>query len=314
MRLKLWQKRWRNIKNSMSIIFDENTNVLVQGMTGKEGQRSAESMIESGVKVSAGVTPGKGGQEVLGKPIFNTVTEAMQHDNGINLSVLYVPPLAVFAAAMEAMDADIKTIIIIAENVPIKDSALILERARELSCRVLGPSSIGVSNSKLGKLGSIGKPQDSKIFSLGNVGIISKSGGMCAETASVLTQKGIGQSTIVGIGGDVIVGTNFADMLAMFEKDEETKAVVIFGEVGGFYEHQIADMVKSKEFTKPVIAYISGQFVEKLGRNLALGHAGAIIEGDQTTARAKKKALKEAGVLVADYHYQIPELVAQALK
>lgn len=297
----------------MSIIFDESTNVLVQGMTGKEGQRAAEGMIASGVKVSAGVTPGKGGQEVLGKPIFNKVAEAMAHDSTINLSVLYVPPLAVFAAAMEAMDAGIKTIIIIAENVPIKDSALIVERARELACRVLGPSSIGISNSKLGKLGSIGNPKDSKIFSPGNVGIISKSGGMCAETASVLTQKGIGQSTVVGIGGDVIIGTNFVDVLAMLEKDEETKAVVIFGEVGGFYEHQIADMVKSKDFTKPVIAYISGQFVEKLGRSLALGHAGAIIEGDQTTAQSKKKALKEAGVLVADYHYQIPELVAQAL-
>lgn len=298
----------------MSIIFDENTNVLVQGMTGKEGQRSVEGMLASGVKVSAGVTPGKGGQTVLGKPVFNKVAEAMEHDSSINLSVLYVPPLAVFVAAMEAMDSGIKTIIIIAENVPVKDSALILERARELNCLVLGPSSIGVSNSKLGKLGSIGNPKDSKVFSPGNVGIISKSGGMCAETASVLTQKGIGQSTIVGIGGDVIVGTNFVDVLAMFEKDEDTQAVVIFGEVGGFYEHQIVDIVKSKEFTKPVIVYISGQFVEKLGRSLALGHAGAIIEGDQTTARAKKKALKDAGVLVADYHYQIPKLVSQSLR
>ena len=298
----------------MSIIFDENTNVLVQGMTGKEGQRSTESMLESGVKVSAGVTPGKGGQRVLDKPVFNKVAEAMQHDSSINLSVLYVPPLAVLAAAMEAMDAGIKTLIIIAENVPVKDSALILEHARNNDCRIIGPSSIGVLNTKLGKLGSIGKPQESKIFSPGKVGIISKSGGMCAETASILTQKGIGQSSIVGIGGDVIVGTTFVDVLKMFEQDEETKAVVIFGEVGGFYEHKIAYMVKSKKCTKPVIAYISGQFVEKLGRSLALGHAGAIIEGDLTTARAKKKALKEAGVLVADYHYQIPELVQQVLK
>lgn len=298
----------------MSIILNEQTNVLVQGMTGREGQKATESMIESGVKVSAGVTPGKGGQKVLDKPIFNTVAEALVHDSSINTSVLYVPPLMVLAAALEAIDAGVKILVIIAENVPVKDSALILEHARNKNCRIVGPSSIGISNFKLGKLGSIGKPQDSKIFSPGNVGIISKSGGMCAETASVLTQKGIGQSSIVGIGGDVIVGTNFVDVLVMFEKDKDTKAVVIFGEVGGFYEHQIADMVKSKQFTKPVIAYISGQFVEKLGRSLALGHAGAIIEGEQTTARVKKKILKEAGVLVADYHYQIPELVAQALK
>lgn len=297
----------------MSVIINENTNVLVQGMTGREGQKATESMIESGIKVSAGVTPGKGGQEVQGRPIFNTVAEALQHDSSINTSVLYVPPLMVLAAALEAIDAGVKILVIIAENVPVKDAALIIEKARELNCRVLGPSSIGVLNTKLGKLGSIGKPQESKMFSSGNVGIISKSGGMCAETASVLTQKGIGQSSVIGIGGDVLVGTNFADVLKMFEQDEETKAVVIFGEIGGFYEHQIADMVKSKKFTKPVIAYISGQFAEKLGRSLALGHAGAIIEGEQTTARVKKKILKEAGVLVADYHYQIPELVEQAL-
>lgn len=298
----------------MSVIINGNTNVLVQGMTGREGKKATESMIESGIKVSAGVTPGKGGQEVQSKPIFNTVVEALKHDSSINTSVLYVPPLMVLAASLEAIDAGMKILVIIAENVPVKDSALILEKAREFNCRVLGPSSIGVLNTKLGKLGSIGKPQESKTFMRGNIGIISKSGGMCAETASVLTQKGIGQSSIVGIGGDVLVGTNFVDVLAMFEKDQDTEAVVIFGEVGGFYEHQIADMVKSKEFTKPVIAYISGQFVEKLGRNLALGHAGAIIEGDQTTAQAKKKALKDAGVLVADYHYQIPELVKKVLK
>lgn len=298
----------------MSVVIDENTNVLVQGMTGREGQKAAESMIESGIKVSAGVTPGKGGQEVQGRPIFNTVVEVLQHDSSINTSVLYVPPLMVLAAALEAIDAGIKTLIIIAENVPVKDSALILEHARNKDCRIIGPSSIGVLNTKLGKLGSIGKPQESKMFSPGKVGIISKSGGMCAETALVLTQKGIGQSSIVGIGGDVIVGTNFVDALELFEQDGQTEAVVIFGEIGGFYEHQMAEMVKSKKFTKPVIAFISGQFAEKIGRSLALGHAGAIIEGDQTTARAKKKALKEAGVLVADYHYQIPELVKQALK
>lgn len=297
----------------MSVIIDKNTNILVQGMTGREGQRATEGMVESGIKVSAGVTPGKGGQEVLGKPIFNTVAEALKHDSTINTSVLYVPPLAVLSAAKEAIAADIKTVVIIAENVPVKDSALILEEAREKNCRVVGPSSIGILNTKLGKIGSIGKAQESKMYSPGNIGIISKSGGMCAETALVLTQAGLGQSTVVGIGGDVIAGSNFVDILELFEKDEETKAVVIFGEIGGFYEHQIAEMVKDKKFTKPVIAFISGLFAEKLGRSLALGHAGAIIEGGQTTATAKKKILKEAGILVADYHHQIPQLVKQAL-
>ena len=297
----------------MSVIINENTNILVQGMTGREGQKATAGMIESGVKVSAGVTPGKGGQEILERPIFNTVAEALAYDSTINTSVLYVPPLAVLAAAQEALAAGISTLVIIAENVPVKDSVLILEEAREKNCRVLGPSAIGVLNTKLGKLGSIGKAQESKMYSSGSIGIISKSGGMCAETALVLTQAGLGQSTIVGIGGDVIVGSNFVDILELFEQDKETEAVVIFGEIGGFYEHQVAEVVKQKKFSKPVIAFISGQFAEKLGRSLALGHAGAIIEGSKTTATAKKQVLKEAGVLVADYHYQIPELVKQAL-
>ena len=297
----------------MSIIINKNTNVVIQGMTGKEGSRAAEGMIESGIKVSAGVTPGKGGQEVLGKPIFNTVKEALAHDATINTSVLYVPPLAVLGAAFEAMTAGVKTLVIITENVPVLDSAKIFEKSKELSCRVLGPSSVGILNTRLGKLGSIGKAQESKMYSAGNIGIISKSGGMCAETALVLTQAGLGQSTVVGIGGDVIIGTTFVDMLELFQNDAETEAVVLFGEIGGFYENQVAEMVKDKKFTKPVIAFISGQFAEKLGRSLALGHAGAIIEGELTTARAKKKILREAGVLVADYHYQIPDLVKQVL-
>lgn len=297
----------------MSIIIDENTNVVVQGMTGREGQKATLSMIESGIKVSAGVTPGKGGKQVHDRPIFDKVSEALEHDSSINTSVLYVPPLMVFNAAIEAMNAGVKIIIIIAENVPVKDAALIIEHARVTGCRVLGPSSIGVLNMSLGKLGSIGKPQESKMYSKGSVGIISKSGGMCAETALALTQDGIGQSTIVGIGGDVLIGTNFVDVLELFEEDDETEAVVIFGEIGGFYENQIAQMVTDKKFTKPIVAFISGQFAEKLGRSLALGHAGAIIEGELTTAKAKKKILREAGVLVADYHYQIPELVKKAL-
>src|SRR3989338_9992334 len=212
----------------MSIIIDEKTNVLIQGMTGREGRQAAESMIGSGITVSAGVTPGKGGQMVFDKSIFNTVQEACEHNHLINTSVLYVPPLMVLSAALEAMDAGVKTLVIISENVPVKDTALIIEHARDTTCRVIGPASIGVLNTRLGKLGSIGKAQESKMYSQGSVGIISKSGGMCAETALVLTQQGVGQSTVVGIGGDVLLGSSFADILELFEQDEETEAVVIF--------------------------------------------------------------------------------------
>lgn len=297
----------------MSIIIDKNTKVLVQGMTGREGQKATLSMIESGIGVVAGVTPGKGGQEVHGKPIFSTIREAVDFDKSINTSVLYVPPLMVLSAALEAIDAGLKTLVIVAENVPVKDAALIIERAKSKSCRVLGPSSIGILNTNLGKLGSIGKPQESRMFKKGEVGIVSKSGGMCAETSLVLTNENIGQSTVVGIGGDVLLGTDFVDILELFEKDEETKAVVLFGEIGGYYEHKVAQMVKSGKFSKPIVAFISGRFAQKLNRNLALGHAGAIIEGENTTAQAKKKMLEEAGVLVAQYHHQIPELLKQVI-
>lgn len=297
----------------MSVIIDKKLRVVVQGMTGKEGARATAEMIESGIKVVAGVTPGKGGQQVLDLPVFNTVAEAIKSTPEINTSVLYVPPLAVLSAAIEAIEAGIKILVIVAENVPISDSAKIFAKSKKFNCRVLGPSSIGVLNTRLGKLGSIGKSQESRMYSQGFVGIISKSGGMCAETALILTQQGIGQSTIVGIGGDVIISSNFVDILELFEQDEETKVIVIFGEIGGYYEHQVAEMVKAKKFTKPIVAFISGQFAWSLGRGLALGHAGAIIEGEQTTAAAKKEILKEAGVLVADYHYQIPELVKSIL-
>ncbi|MAF14011.1 MAG: succinate--CoA ligase subunit alpha [Parcubacteria group bacterium] len=297
----------------MSILINQNTNVVVQGMTGKEGSRAAQSMIESGIKVSCGVTPGKGGQKVLDLPIFDSVLEAFEHDGTINTSVLFVPPLMVLDAALEAINGGVKVLVIITENVPVPDSAKIIEQAKLFNCQVVGPSSVGILNTNLGKLGSIGKPQESKMYSPGNIGIISKSGGMCAETALVLTQKGLGQSTVVGIGGDVLIGCDFVDILKLFEQDEETKVVVFFGEIGGNYEQLVAEAVKTKQFTKPLVAFISGQFAEKIGRSLALGHAGAIIHKGADTAQSKKKVLKEAGVLIADYHYQIPDLVKIAL-
>ncbi|MDD9953741.1 MAG: CoA-binding protein [Candidatus Woesearchaeota archaeon] len=291
----------------------KETVVLVQGMTGKEGTRASELMIESGITLSAGVTPGKGGQEVHGKPIFNSVQEAKEHDPAINTSVLYVPPLFVYGAAMEAMDAGIELLIIISENVPVQDTAKLIEHARTNGKRVIGPASIGIMNTALGKIGSIGFPGQNEAYSKGNIGIISKSGGMSGETANILTQAGLGQSTVVGIGGDMLIGTTFTDVLDYFEQDEGTAAVVMFGEFGGRYEQHVAQHVHEKKFTKPVIAFIGGQFAETLNRSLALGHAGAIVD-KENTANAKKRILQDAGVLVADYHYQIPELVQEALQ
>ena len=297
----------------MSIIIKKDSCVLVQGITGKEGQRATEEMITSGVCVSCGVTPGKGGQTVKGKKVFDSVEEAVKFDKHINTSVLYVPPLLVFDAAMEAMHAGITTLIIITENVPIKDTSKLVCYAREHSIQIIGPSSVGVLDTTFGKIGSIGSSRESNMYSKGNVGIISKSGGMCAETALILTQQGIGQTCVVGIGGDPIIGSSFADIMLLFEDDPDTTLIVLFGEIGGAYEEEAAQMVKMKKITKPVIAYISGQFAEIIPRSLALGHAGAIIENGKGSAAAKKKLLAAAGAIVADYHYQIPDLVKNVL-
>lgn len=291
----------------------KDARVLVQGITGKEGRRATKEMLASGTDVRCGVTPGKAGQEVEGLPVFDSVSEAVEQDGSLDTSVLYVPPLMVYDAAMESMSQGIQTIVIITENVPVQDTARLVEHARSNGCRIIGPGSVGVLDTRAGKIGSIGSQKEAGMYSKGNVGIISKSGGMCAETALVLTQAGLGQSIVIGIGGDVIIGTTFADLLDNFQKDEHTHALVVFGEIGGSYEEQLADALKEGLFRKPLVAFIGGQFAENLPRSLALGHAGAIIEDGRGTANGKKEALRDAGVSVADYHYQIPDLVRDAL-
>tara|TARA_Y100000310_G_scaffold269873_1_gene283374 strand:- start:3193 stop:4095 length:903 start_codon:yes stop_codon:yes gene_type:complete len=296
------------------MIINKETKVLVQGITGKEGSRATKEMIAYGTKVVAGVTPGKGGQEVENLPVFNTVKEAKEFDKEINATVLYVPPLFVKGAALEAIEAGIELIVIITENVPVQDTAKFVELAAKKNIRIIGPSSIGILQLGECRIGSIGGANEDRMYSKGNVAIVSKSGGMCSETSLLLTQQGIGQSTVVGIGGDVICGTSFTDMFALLEKDENTKVIVMYGEIGGKYEELAAQMIKNGDVTKPVVAFISGQFAQKLSREVAMGHAGAIIEKGSGSAQEKKKVLKESGALIANYHDEIPTLVKEALE
>lgn len=297
----------------MGIIISAQTRVVVQGMTGKEGRRATQEMLRDGTVISCGVTPGKGGTEVDGLPIFDSVHEAKQHDPAINTSVLYVPPLMVMDATLEAIDAGIETIVVVTENVPLKDAAYFVQAARKAGVRLIGPSSVGVISPGLGKLGSIGGSQEQHMFSQGSVGIISKSGGMCAETARILSTAGIGQSTVVGMGGDIIVGSTFTDLMELFERDEQTKALIIFGEIGGAYEELAAAMIKEGRFTKPVIAFISGTFAESISHGLALGHAGAIVEEGFGSAEEKRRRLADAGARVARYHDDLPKLIREVL-
>lgn len=281
----------------MSILIDQHTVCIVQGLTGKEGQKAAEWMKIAGTKVVAGVTPGKGGQEVDGAPIYNSVQEAVAAHPEVTATAIYVPAKFVKSAAMEAIAAKIPLIHIIAENVPVRDTAEILATAKKAGVRILGPSSIGVISPGKGKMGSIGGERNEQCMP-GNIGIISKSGGMSSEICTVLTRKKIGQSTVVGIGGDVLIGSTFADLLPLFEKDPETKAVVIIGELGGTYEEEAAAVLASKKFTKPLIAFVSGLFAETLPQGVSFGHAGAIVDSKIGTRKGKIEALTNAGAHV----------------
>lgn len=296
----------------MSILVDKNTVVLVQGITGKEGSRAAREMLGYGTRVLAGVTPGKGGEITPeGIPVFNSVADALERFPEINTALVAVPGKFVGAAAEESIKAGIPLINILSEHVPVLHVARLIALGALRGAHVVGPSSVGILSPGKGKIGSIGSSGlAQKIFLPGSVGVISKSGGMTAEIARLLTEHSIGQSTVIGIGGDPFIGADFRDIALLFEADPETKALVVFGEVGGTYEETLAQSLKTKEITKPVVALIAGIFAESLPWGTALGHAGAIIEGDRGKASTKIRALKEAGAHIAD----TPEDIVRILK
>lgn len=292
----------------MAILVNKNTACLIQGITGQEGQKVARWMKTAGTKIIAGVTPGKGGQEVDGVPVFNSVREAVTAFPQISATSIYAPAKFVHSAAKEAIEAKIPLVHIIAENVPVRDTAELIALARKHDVRLLGPSSIGLISPGKGKMGSIGG-EDNSQFLPGNVGIISKSGGMSSEIALLLTRNGIGQSTVVGIGGDRLIGTTYADLLPLFEQDKETKAVVMIGEIGGTYEEEAAEILRTKACTKPLFAFVSGAFAETLPQGVSFGHAGAIVDKDIGTRRGKIEALKNAGAKIVTSPDELPSLL-----
>jgi len=300
----------------MSILIDETTRLLVQGITGKEGSRAAKEMLEYGTKVVCGVTPAKGGQQIEGVPVYNDVRDALDHHPEVNATTIVVPPKFAKDAMLEAIDNKIPLIVVLTENIPIHDVMECYAKAREKNLALIGPSSIGMISPGKCKIGFIAGGKYHKSYKPGPVGIISKSGGMSSETAWVVKQAGFGQSTVIGMGGDVIAGTTFADLLPLFEQDKKTKIIVLFGEIGGEYEQEAAAWIKLArqhgEFTKPVAAFISGKFADSLP-HVSIGHAGAIIEGDHARREAKVKALRDAGVMVADVHHELGEMVKKIL-
>ena len=296
----------------MGILINKNTKVLVQGITGAEGSKTTRQCIEYGTNIVCGVTPGKGGQKVEGKPVYNSVKEAIEKHSDVNVSVLYVPPLRAKDAFIEAINAKIPLIVCITENIPIHDFLECYELAKKNNVRIVGPTSVGIITSDICKVGSIGGDKNLQ-YSKGPVGIISKSGGMTSETALLLKNESIGTSTCVSIGGDVICGSDFVDILKLFEKDEQTKVIVLFCEIGGEYEQLVAKAYTEKVITKPIVAFVSGAFVENMP-GVSVGHAGAIVEGENSKRSAKINAFKQAGIKVANVHHEIAELVKQELE
>ncbi len=299
----------------MSILIDTDTEVLVQGITGKEGSRAAAAMLEYGTKVVAGVAPGKGGRMIAsGQPVYESVREAHAAHPRIEATLIVVPGSFVRSAVEEAIDSGIGLINILSEQVPLYDVAYIIARAREAGVRIVGPSSVGIISPGKAKIGSIGSGGTAhRVFTPGPVGVISKSGGMTAEISRILSEQGIGQTTAVGIGGDPLIGSDFLDIALLFERDLETRALVIFGEVGGVYEERLAGALASGTLTKPVVALIAGVFAETLPGETPLGHAGAIIEGGRGAASAKISMLQAAGALIARTPEDIPVLLKTVL-
>ncbi|MDR6527700.1 succinate--CoA ligase subunit alpha [Chryseobacterium sp. MEBOG06] len=289
----------------MSILVNKDSKVIVQGFTGNEGTFHASQMIEYGTNVVGGVTPGKGGSEHLGKPVFNTVADAVEKA-GANVSIIFVPPAFAADAIMEAAEAGIKVIVCITEGIPVADMVKVKSYIADRDCRLIGPNCPGIITSEEAKIGIM----PGFVFKKGKVGIVSKSGTLTYEAADQVVRAGYGISTAIGIGGDPIIGTTTREALELFINDPETEAVVMIGEIGGGLEAEAARWYKSSGSTKPVVGFIAGQTAPK-GRTM--GHAGAIVGGAEDTAQAKMEIMRENGINVVDSPADIGATVAKIL-
>ena len=289
----------------MSILVDKNSKVVVQGFTGKEGSFHAEQCLDYGTNIVAGVTPGKGGSDHLGVPVFNTVREAVIKQKA-NVSLIFVPPAFASDAIMEASEAGIEIIVCITEGIPIKDMMIVKKYLQKNNTILIGPNCPGIITPEEAKIGIM----PGFVFRKGKVGLISKSGTLTYEAANQIVNAGYGISTAIGIGGDPIIGYSFIDLLKRFENDEDTEAIVMIGEIGGDLEIQAAKYIK-ENITKPVVAFIAGQTAPKGKR---MGHAGAIIAGSKGTAKEKIDALKKANVNVAETAAKIGDTIKKVLK
>ncbi len=297
----------------MSILIDGKMRVVIQGITGREGTVRAKLMKEYGTNVVAGVTPGRKGEIVHGIPVYDTVEEANEKEGPLEVSVIFIPAALVKEAALEALEAGVKLLVIVPDRVPLFDVLEIAKTAEEKSARFVGPNTLGLISPGKAVLGMIGGRVESARdwFKSGVVGVTSRSGGITSAISYYLGKAGVGQSTIIHVGGDAVVGIPHPDVVQLFEKDEGTKAVVMFGEIGTSQEERVADLMEKGEFTKPLIVFISGAAAKSGTR---FSHAGAIIEGGRGTHEGKVKRLREAGAHVVEDFNEIPMVTMDVLK
>jgi succinyl-CoA synthetase alpha subunit len=301
----------------MSILIDERTTFIVQGITGREAVNLTRECLDygAGAKVVGGVTPGRKGRDVHGVPVFDTVEQAVEnHGSSIQGSVVTVPPAFTKDAVFEALENGIELIVIVTERIPRRDVAQMVELASQQNARIIGPNCLGVIVPDVIKMGGIGGPAKdaAKAYTPGPVGVMSRSGGMTTEISSTLTAAGLGQSTAVSIGGDAIIGSTYTELMPLFEADEQTQAIVIYTEPGGRMEAELAEYVTANDSRLPIVAFMAGKFMDEMP-GMSFGHAGTIVEGKADTAAEKIERLREAGIAVAEEIAEIPGLVKDRL-
>ncbi|HKG16189.1 MAG TPA: CoA-binding protein [Solirubrobacteraceae bacterium] len=301
----------------MSILLGEDTTFIVQGITGREAVNLTRECLDygAGARIVGGVTPGRRGREVHGVPVFDTVEQAVEHHGGpIDGSVVTVPPAFTRDAVFEAIENDVKLIVIVTERIPRRDVAQMVELASMRGARIIGPNCLGVIVPGVIKMGGIGGParDAAKAYTPGPVGVMSRSGGMTTEISSTLTAAGLGQSTAVSIGGDAIIGSTYAELMPLFEADEQTEAIVIYTEPGGRMEAELARWVTDNDSRLPIVAFMAGRFMDEMP-GMSFGHAGTIVEGKEDTASEKIARLGEAGITVAEEIAQIPDVVKEKM-
>ena len=301
----------------MSILIDETTTFIVQGITGREAVNLTRECLDygRGAKIVGGVTPGRRGRDVHGVPVFDTVEQAVAHHEApIDGSVVTVPPAFCKDAVFEALENGVRLVVIVTERIPRRDVAEMVELAALRGARIIGPNCLGIMVPEVVKMGGIGGParNAAQAYSAGPIGVISRSGGMTTEMSSTLTAAGLGQSTAVSIGGDAIIGSSYAELMPLFEADEQTEGIVIYTEPGGRMEAELARWVSENDSRLPIVAFMAGRFMDEMP-GMSFGHAGTIVEGREDTATEKVARLEAAGITVAEEISQIPEIMRAKL-